>query len=453
MSRFPAERRVMVPSGRLIGWCLGLLPVALGVAFVPEGLGVLAVLLAGVGVAAGVDAVWSREGGEAVEVSGGMEVRQANHQTGRFRLRVGCGRGVRGRVRFGLAFPAALGVEAEIVEGVFGGDPPGMGVEFVFTPSKRGEYRVESGVLEHGSGWGLWRVRRPVAVDLVIRVYPDLRRERRVLANLFLNRGQTGLRRQRVTGQGREYDQIREYRAGDTPADIHWKASAKRSALVTKTYQIERTQEVYLVIDHSRLSSRPHPGGGAGGEAEPILERYVAAANLLAMAAVREGDLFGLMTFARMTDTFVRAGSGAAHLRTVQNSLFRLEPEPVYPDIDEWVRFTRVNVRRRSLLMLLTDLSDATTFELLEKRVQLLARSHVVVVAMIPLPGVKPLFGGGEGSADPWTGLAGHLMWRDLLGFRTRLRALNVPLLFPEAETLALDVINEYLSLKQRQRL
>ncbi|MCC5843342.1 MAG: DUF58 domain-containing protein [Verrucomicrobia bacterium] len=452
MSQSPADAKAPVPSGRLIALSLGLLPVALLAAAHPAGMALLmlsAMLLLSVSLA---DRVLKAPGLAEARVTGVQEIRQANHQTGTVRLRVEMPAAVRGAVTFGLAFPPQLGAETESVTGRVEGDPPGVRAVFSFTPCERGEYAVREGALEVSSRLGLWRMRRRMAVDLVFRVYPDLRRERRVMANLFLNRGQSGLRQQRITGQGRDYDQIREYRPGDTPADIHWKASAKRSELVTKTYQIERTQEVYLVIDHSRLSARPHPGG-EGRPDEPVLERYVAAANLLAMAAVREGDLFGLMTFARMTDTFVRAGSGTAHLRTVQNSLFRLKPEPVYPDIDEWVRFTRVHVRRRSLMILLTDLSDATTFDLLEKRVHLLSRSHLVVVAMIPLPGVAPLFAGREAAGDPWEALAGHLMWRDLQGFRTRLRALNVPLLLPGAETLALDVINQYLTIKQTQRL
>lgn len=452
MSPSPAKRNPSVPSGRMIGGCLGLLPAALLAAAHPAGMPLLLILSGALALAVLLDRGISSGAGPEVELLGTREIRQANHQRGTVTLRVVPSVPVRGRVRFGLAFPPQLGAEAEILEGRMEGEPPGMRVVFAFTPFERGEYQVREGVLEVSSRLGFWRLRYAVDADLVVRVYPDLRRERRVMANLFLNRGQSGLRQQRITGQGRDYDQIREYRPGDTPADIHWKASAKRSELLTKTYQIERTQEVYLVIDHSRLSARPHPGGD-GWPDEPVLERYVAAANLLAMAAVREGDLFGLMTFARMTDTFVRAGSGTAHLRTVQNSLFQLKPEAVYPDIDEWVRFTRVHVRRRSLMILLTDLSDATTFDLLEKRVNLLSRSHLVVVAMIPLPGVGPLFAGKESGEDPYAALAGHLMWRDLQGFRTRLRALNVPLLFPEAETLALDVINQYLSIKQTQRL
>ena len=452
MSPSPADTRPPVPSGRLIALSLGLLPAALLAAVHPAGMPLLILLLAALALAALLDRLLPVPALTQARISGPGEVRQANHQTGHLTLRTVFPSPPRGPVTLGLAFPPQLGAETEFVSGLPRGDPPELRSVFAFTPSERGEYLVREAALEVSSRLGLWRLRRRIPVNLIFHVYPDLRRERRVMANLFLNRGQSGLRLQRLTGQGRDYDQIREYRPGDTPADIHWKASAKRSELVTKTYQIERTQEVYLVIDHSRLSARPHPGG-EGWPDEPVLERYVAAANLLAMAAVREGDLFGLMTFARMTDTFVRAGSGTAHLRTVQNSLFRLKPEPVYPDIDEWVRFTRVHVRRRSLILLLTDLSDATTFDLLEKRVQLLSRSHLVVVAMIPLPGVRPLFAGRESADDPWTALGGHLMWRDLQGFRTRLRALNVPLLFPEAETLALDVINQYLAIKQSQRL
>ena len=90
-----------------------------------------------------------------------------------------------------------------------------------------------------------------------IRVYPNLFTERRNLAALFLHRGAFGLHAQRQVGKGREFEKLREYMPGDSFDEIHWKATAKRGRPITKVFQIERTQEVYVVIDASRLSARP----------------------------------------------------------------------------------------------------------------------------------------------------------------------------------------------------
>lgn len=443
-----------VPSPKLICVSLASAPLALFAVAGPQGAALgLALWLVPL-VVAGIDAVWASGHPPEFKVDGAGEIRRGKGQAGVFTLWLE-GRGPRegAALELGVPFPVELNPDGEIQSLRMPGEGKAARTEWSYTPSKRGEYKLDAVWVRWPSPLGLWQYRQRVSCPIVFRVYPDLRADRKVMANLLLNRGVTGARLQRVAGQGREYDQIREYRPGDTPGDIHWKASAKRNSLVTKTYQIERTQEVYLAIDHSRLSARLHPTGPEQTR-EPVLERCVSAANILAMAAAREGDLFGLMAFARHTDRFVRAGAGPHHLRTIQNSLFTLEPENVYPDIDEWARFTRVNLRRRSLIVLLTDLSDATTFDTLEERARMLSRIHLLVVAMVPLPGVGPMFHGAPPeSTDPWERLAGHLMWRDLQAFRTRLHAQGVPLLLPRSEDLALEVVNQYLLIKQQQKL
>ena len=77
---------------------------------------------------------------------------------------------------------------------------------------------------------------------------------------------------------------------------VHWKATARRGFPTVKLYQVEHAQEVYAVIDFSRLSAR-----------EGILDSYVDAALHLALVAERQGDRFGLVTFSDRTRHFVRA--------------------------------------------------------------------------------------------------------------------------------------------------
>jgi len=91
-----------------------------------------------------------------------------------------------------------------------------------------------------------------------IRVYPNLHPERRNLAGLFLNRGAFGIHAQRQVGKGRDFEKLREYIPGDSYDEIHWKATAKRGHPVTKVFQVERTQEIVVVIDSSRLSAKSY---------------------------------------------------------------------------------------------------------------------------------------------------------------------------------------------------
>ena len=93
-------------------------------------------------------------------------------------------------------------------------------------------------------------------VQSEIRVYPNLLSERKSLAALFLNRGAFGVHAQRQVGKGRDFEKFREYVPGDDYDEIHWKATARRGKPITKVFQIEKTQEVYVIVDASRLSAR-----------------------------------------------------------------------------------------------------------------------------------------------------------------------------------------------------
>ena len=108
-------------------------------------------------------------------------------------------------------------------------------------------------------------MRRSQAAGCELRVYPDLRAERRQAAAVFLTRNGLGSHAQRQVGRGRDFEKLRDYVAGDSIEDISWKATARRQKPVSKVFQVERTQEVYVVIDASRLSGRSADGAPAEG--------------------------------------------------------------------------------------------------------------------------------------------------------------------------------------------
>jgi len=331
-------------------------------------------------------------------------------------------------------------------------------IEWTLTARARGIYPCPPVYVEVSSAMGLFRVRRRYPTKAEIRVYPNLRRERSQLANLFLNRGAAGVHAQRMIGQGREYEQLREYSTGDSILDIHWKASAKRGELVTKTYQVERTQEIYLVIDHSRLSGRRSTKDtGELNElfAETVLERYVTAASVLGMAAEREGDLFGLIAFGQTVSRFVRANSGRQHGQAIQDALFDLKADSGPFDLDELFTFIRTNLRRRALVIFMTDLCDAAAADEFKERVGLLASQHYVLVNSIRRMGVHPLYSGHQETSELRISdqIAGHLRWSGLQQLKVELRAAGVEFSVLDDEKLSLELVNQYLAVKQRQVL
>lgn len=440
------------PSHRLVLLSLVLIPATLLVNVTEAGRLVCMVLYLGLLVVALLDILISGKI-TGPRFYGVKQIRQAKNTRGKFDLFMQFPEEgwIPDSIVLGLPFPYPLDSGQDEQRLTLNRSSRNYRTEWEFTSPQRGLFSIEKVFWRVGSRLGLWLIQGTSDVDLPIRVFPNLKQDRKALANLFMNRGLSGLKLQRISGQGRDYDQIRDYQPGDSLLDIHWKASARRNSLMSKTYQVERTQEIYLIIDHSRLSARKIQTASDEFE-DNVLERFVTAANILGMAAVREGDLFGLVTFARHITGFVRAGSGAAHLKAVQNSLFDIKSDNVFPDFDELVSFVRLRLRRRALVVLLTDFSDPAVYEAFFERADLLSRKHLLLVNMVTMAGVQPLFDRDEqGQGDIYEKLAGHLIWKDLHDYRKLLVRKRVTLQLLNSENLALELVNQYLSIKRRQ--
>jgi len=366
-------------------------------------------------------------------------------------------------LRVGLPFPREIVPELEDVTTRLPEGSALARLELRVTPSRRGNFPVERCHVEDTSPLGFWAVRAALPVRAELRVYPNLMDERRQVAALFLNRGRHGSHAIRQVGKGREFEKLREYVAGDSFEDIHWKATARRGRPVTKVFQVERTQEVYVVVDSSRLTARQmasvavaSPGETSGAARESsVLEKFLASALVLGLAAEQQGDLFGLVTFNDRVGRFVRARNGAAHFAACRDALYTLEPAAVTPDFEELCAFLRTRLRKRALLVFLTALDDPLLSESFLRSIELVARQHLVLVNMIQPEGVRPLFGNPTvADLDAVYGeLGGHLQWARLRELGKELERKGVKFTTAPDARLTAQIVSQYLEVKRRQML
>jgi uncharacterized protein (DUF58 family) len=441
---------MIVPRPRLLAWTAALaVPLAFAAAGPPASTAA-AGIFAAFALVAVADAVVSRGRlrGVAVELpdlvrltvdrQGSIEVLVRNEsRTGR-------------RVRVGLELPP--GFETPHDDRI--ADLPGGTLVSRFgwpcTARRRGRRVLRGARLEDTSRLGFWDVRRRCACRSEIRVYPNLMAEGRSAAALFLRRASLGVHAQRQVGKGRDFEKLREYIPGDGFDDIHWKATAKRGHPVTKVFQIERTQEVYVVLDASRLSARL-----SGAPPRAALERFITAALVLAQAAERQGDLFGLVVASDRVHSFLRARRGKAHYDTCREAIYTLEPRIVTPDFEDLAAFLRLRLRRRALLLFLTDLDDAVLAEGFVKGLDLLRRHHLVLVGMLHPAGARPLFSDPAVTSpdDLYRALAGHIVWHGLQELARVLKTRGATFMLLDRETLSADLVTRYVDVKRRQVL
>jgi len=374
-------------------------------------------------------------------------------------------------LRYGIAIPADFRVEGEVTGRISDlGTGKVRTVEYPVMPLRRGRFFLETAFVETTSRLGLWLMRRRFSPATEVRVYPDLTAERRRLSSIFLMRGNDGSHMVRQVGKGRDFEQLRDYQPGDDYIDVDWKATARRRNPVTRTYQIEHTQEIYVVVDHSRLSAREIRIGiekaaegdwlyreeSAGGEhlVTTQLEKFLHCSLILASVAERQGDLFGFISFADKEDRFIRAKNGKGHYNLVRDALYTLEPKPVAPDFEQLMIALRRRLTRRALLVMLIDLSDPLTAEQFYQALPIINRQHLILVNMVRPEAAHPLFSPKrlpDSTADVYENLGGHYQWQELRETANKLRHLGVELGIPEHEELCTETVSQYLNIKKRQ--
>ena len=463
---------MIVPSFRLLLWfAIIALPFSVLGAVYPNALGVSVALISVLLVVILLDVALSFAQLDAIVVELPDLIRVSKDRPAILTVNIIKPVAVALRLRLGLALPRELVSPNEDVTVSLASEVETSQIAWTFTPNRRGNFRLTTAFLETSSRLGLWAIRRAAPVRCEIRVYPNLIAERKHLAALFLNRGASGLHAQRQVGKGRDFEKLREYAPGDGFDEIHWKATARRGHPVTKVFQIERTQEVYVILDASRLSGRRIVPGSklqvssSAAQAQletcnpqletSALERFITAALILGQAAEQQGDLFGLITFTDQVKTFLRAKNGKGHYAACRDAIYTLEPENVTPDFDEISAFVRTRLRRRALLIFLTSLEDPVLAESFTRNMSLLAGQHLVLVNMLKPDGANPLFSSPDASTvdDLYRHLGGHLQRHDLRQLEKVLQRRGVHFSLLEHERLARELVTQYLGVKRRQLL
>jgi uncharacterized protein (DUF58 family) len=439
---------MIVPRSRLLIWCGIALPFTVIPAFIPS---TLVPCLAVLGVfifMVVVDAVRAPQRLRGLKFQTPEIVRLTKDKENDFAITILNSDLHQKTFRIGLPFPAEVESEQEDVLVRIPAAQPASVVSWHCRGLARGHFKIDRIYYEAPSALKLWNARSSAAIQMEIFVYPNLSQDRKQVASLFLNRGAVGIHSRRIIGQGREFEKLREYIHGDSFDQVHWKATAKRGKPVTKIFQVERTQEVYIAIDSSRLSARL-----VGSE--PILEHHLRAALVLGMVAERQGDLFGLLTFSDKVDGFLRARNGKPHYHACRELLTTLHPRLVTPDFDDLFSFLRLRLRRRALIIILTDLNDPVLAERFVQGSNLISRQHLLLVDMVRPPGSKMLFSQADAdSVDAlYDRLAGHMLLHDTLELKNTLHRHGVTLALLDDSRLTADLVSQYLTIKQRQQI
>ena len=215
--------------------------------------------------------------------------------------------------------------------------------------TRRGAFPLTAFHLRFASRWGLAERQVTIALPAEIRVYPGVRAVAQ--SARWLRRGrhdEAGVRRSRRRGEGTSFESLREYVRGEDPRHIDWKSSAKHAKLIARHYEVERNQSVMLLVDCGRWMT-----GDVGGMTR--LDHVLEACVLLAHVAAARDDRVGLLAFADEVLAYVPPMKGRAAVDAILAATFRIEPRLVESDYADAFAHLAAKHRKRSLVVLFTD--------------------------------------------------------------------------------------------------
>ena len=288
----------------------------------------------------------------------------------------------------------------------------------------------------------LWQLNLNLEVTDSTNVYPNFAAiSHYALLATDNNLSQLGIIKKRRRGEGQDFHQLREYREGDALRQIDWKATARIQKLISREYQDERDQEIIFMLDcgHRML---------AKDDELSHFDHTLNALLLLSYVALRQGDAVGLGTFAG-EQRWLPPRKGQHTVQDILNTVYDLQPGSESPDYSKAATELLVRHKKRSLLIILTNLRDEDSDDLMPA-IQLLRKRHLVLLANLQETSInnaleKPI----EDLPDALQNAATHKYLQHRQATFEQLVSSGINTLDVSPEKLTVELINAYLGIKR----
>jgi uncharacterized protein (DUF58 family) len=328
-------------------------------------------------------------------------------------------------------------------------------VQTQLRPVRRGDQRAAVVTARSIGPLGLAGRQGSQSVPGQVRVLPPFLSRKHLPSRLAKLREIDGLLPTLIRGQGTEFDSLREYVVGDDVRSIDWRATARRADVVVRTWRPERDRRVVIVLDTGRTAAGrvgvdPTASDPAGW---PRLDWSMDAALLLAALSSRAGDHVDFLAHDRVSRARVFGASRTELLAQLVEAMAPLQPALLESDWRAMVAAIARRTRRRSLVVLLTDLNATALDEGLLPVLPQLSAKHHVVVAAVGDPRVDQMAAGRSDAAAVYDAAAAERSRNDRSAIATRLRRSRVEVVDAPPTELAPALADRYLAMKATGRL
>lgn len=318
-------------------------------------------------------------------------------------------------------------------------------IHYTLRPTKRGSYSFGAINVFVMSVLQLVKRRYKFAQNQEVPVYPSFIQMRQYELLTISNRlHEFGLKKIRRIGQSTEFEQIRPYVAGDDQRTINWKATARRAELMVNSYQDEKSQQVYCLIDKGRVMQMPFEGLS-------LLDYAINASLVISNIALKKEDKAGIITFSDKISNILPAQRKADQLRRILEVLYNQKTLYQETDYERLYGTIRHTLKQRSLLLLFTNFETLNSAQRQLPYLRALARHHLLVVIFFENTELHGLLHEPASTTEEvYTKAIAEKFTHDKRQVVKELQQHGIHAILTPPKDLTVNTINKYLELKAR---
>ncbi len=326
--------------------------------------------------------------------------------------------------------------------------PGGEGARITYRlePTERGTFVFDGIDTRVSSPLRLWWRQSRIRLEDHVRVYPNFRAVARYALLATENRlSLLGIKKRQRRGVGTEFQELRDYQPGDPLRAVDWRATSRVRRVIARDYQDERDQQLLFLVDAGR---RMHSRDGTLSH----LDHALNAVLLLGHVALSQGDSVGLMSFGS-EERWLSPAKGQQHLNALLNTVFDLQTDPIPGDVEGAVRRVLGKLRKRTLLVVVTNLRDETDEELVAG-LSFAGRRHLVLLTSLREIALREASDAPIHDFDDalrYAATQHYLRHRSVA--HARLAMAGVLHVDVAPNELAVQLVNQYLAVKASGRL
>lgn len=318
---------------------------------------------------------------------------------------------------------------------------------FALEPTRRGTGALDTLWLSWVGPLGLGRRQAQRELEQRIRIWPDLSPVRSPLLHAYLRDAQFGQIARRIRGEGTQFEALREYHPGMDRRQIDWKASARHTTLQARENEAERDNQIVFALDCSAAMSEPIDG-------LPRIDRAISAALTAAWVALRGGDRVALYGFAERPGPLTPFAQGTRAFPQLQQAAAGLDYSDREPNFTLALATLATALKRRSLVIIMSDFTDPTSAELMIESVERLVRRHLVLFVTMEDAELAALARAEPASlSDVAVAVSADGLARQRALVLQRLRHLGVDVIEAPWRTLNYSLIDRYLETKRSEAI